>query len=73
MDKRLNDLLERLNDFLAKWPSAIPLLGLFLIVLNFILQLFPGSGVWFVDANVLLHLGLVLAIIGLLLVNVYRG
>jgi hypothetical protein len=73
MDNRLNDLLERINDFLARWPSAVPLLGLLLILLNFLLQLFPGPGFWFVDANVMLHLGLIVAIIGLLLVNVYRG
>lgn len=73
MDKRINDLLERMNDFLVKWPSAVPLLGLLLILLNFLLQFFPGPGVWFVDANVLLHLGIIVAVIGLLLVNVYRG
>lgn len=72
MDKRLNDLLERLNDFLVKWPSAVPLLGLLLIVLNFFLQIFPGPGVWLVDTHLFLHLGLITTVIGLLLVNVYR-
>jgi len=73
MDKRINDFLERVNDFLVKWPSAVPLLGLVLILLNFLLQLFPGPGVWIVDVNLFLHLGLIVAVIGLLLVNVYRG
>ena len=73
MDERINRLLEWFNDFLARWPGALPLLGLTLIILNLVLQLFPGGGHWLVDVNFFLHLGLVLSLLGLLLVNVYRS
>jgi hypothetical protein len=37
------------------------------IILNLILQVFPGN--WFIDRNILLHLGLIISLIGLLLVR----
>jgi hypothetical protein len=73
MNERINNLFERINDFLVRWPGALPLAGLALILVNFALQLFPGPGFWIVDVNLLLHLGLLISIIGLLLVNVYRS
>ncbi len=73
MNDRMNSLLERINDFLARWPGALPLAGLALILINFALQLFPGPGYWIVDVNLFLHLGLLISIIGLLLINVYRS
>lgn len=62
----MNRLLEQLSDFFAHRKGLLPLIGLVLIVLNFILQLSPLSG-WVVQTDLLLHLGLVIAIIGFLL------
>ncbi|MCA9936591.1 MAG: hypothetical protein H6662_11195 [Ardenticatenaceae bacterium] len=69
-DERMNRFLDWLSDFFAQYPGVLPILGLLLIVLNFILQIFPGpnSG-WFVESNFCLHLGLIIAMIGFLLVR----
>jgi len=63
----MNNFLDKMSDFLSKYPGFLPLLGLALIVLNLILQLFPGN--WFVDRNILLHIGLITSLIGLLLIR----
>ena len=66
----MNEIVERLNDFFAERPGFLPLLGVGLVVLNLLLQIFPGPGSgWFVDSNLLLHLGVIISIIGLLLVR----
>ncbi len=73
MNERINNLFERINGFLVRWPGALPVVGLALILFNFALQIFPGPGFWIVDANLFLHLGLLFSVVGLLLVNVYRS
>lgn len=66
----MNNLVERLNDFFAKWPGLLPLFGVLLVILNLLLQFYPGPGSgWFVDSNILLHIGVITSIIGLLLVR----
>lgn len=72
MDERINELVERINGFLVRKPGALPLVGLGLIVVNFVLQLFPGPEAWIARSNLFLHIGLILSLVGLLLVNVYR-
>lgn len=69
MDDFINRFVDNAAEFLAKRPGLLPLIGLALVVLNFLLQIFPGSGNWIVDTNFFLHLGLVLAIFGLLLIR----
>jgi hypothetical protein len=67
----MNEFLDTLSDFLEKRRGLLPLIGLGLIVLNWVLQVFPGPGSgWIVDSNLFLHLGLVVSLIGLLLVRV---
>ena len=72
MDQKLNDLLERINDFLAARPATVLLVGIGLILLNLLLQIFPGRG-WFVEAQVMLHVGIIVGLIGVLVINVYRS
>lgn len=69
MDDFINRFVDNAAEFLAKRPGLLPLIGLALVILNFLLQIFPGSGTWLVDTNFFLHLGLVLAIFGLLLIR----
>ena len=69
MDDFINRFVDNAADFLAKRPGLLPLVGLALIVINFLLQIFPGPGTWIVDANFFLHLGVVVAIFGLLLIR----
>ena len=72
MDAWINELVERLNNFFMSKPGVLPLVGVVLIVLNFLLQLYPGQEAWIAHSNLFLHLGLVISLVGLLLVNVYR-
>jgi hypothetical protein len=69
MNGWINRLLDRAGDFLAAKPGVLPLFGLGLVILNLILDLIPGPGIWLIEADVFLHVGLVLAILGLLLVR----
>ena len=66
MVSRLNSLLDWLSNFLANRKGLLPILGILLIVLNFVLQLIPAAG-WVANSNLLLHLGIILAILGFLL------
>ncbi|MGD2078613.1 MAG: hypothetical protein PVH18_09535 [Chloroflexota bacterium] len=69
MDERINRFLERAADALAKRPGAPVLVAVGLVVVNFLLQLFPGPGYWLVDSNLLLHVGLIVGLIGILLIR----
>ena len=64
MMQRLNNLIDWFSDFVAHRKGLLPMIGLLLIVLNFILQLFSAG--WLAQTNCFLHLGLLLAIFGLM-------
>jgi hypothetical protein len=66
----MNKLLDRLSDFVDKYPGLIPIIGLVLVVINLILQLFRGN--WIVDSNLLLHIGVITSLIGILLIRPFR-
>ena len=61
----LNKSLDKVSEFLAPRKGLLPLIGILLIVVNFILQFLPVG--WLETSNLFLHLGLVIAIIGLML------
>lgn len=66
----MNEILERINDFLGERPGLLPLLGVLLIAFNLLLQVYPGPGSgWFVDSNLLLHLGIIVGLVGMLLIR----
>ena len=65
MDKQINQFLDRTSNFLGRRPGLLPLVVIVLILVNFILQIFPGSDVWLAGSNLFLHAGLITAIIGL--------
>jgi hypothetical protein len=65
MLKWLNRMLDKLSESLAHRKGLLPLIGTLLIVLNYILQFFPLG--WISQTNLFLHLGLVIAIFGLIL------
>lgn len=64
--KQINRLLDFLSDFLAKRKGLLPLIGLILILLNLLLHFIRPDSL-LVEAEVLLSLGVILAIIGVLL------
>lgn len=63
----MNKLLDRAGEFLSRYPGLLPLVGVGLIVFNLLLQFFPGN--WISDSNLFLHIGLITAIIGLLMIR----
>jgi hypothetical protein len=65
MWKWMSKLLDKLSNYLAPRKGLLPMLGLLLIILNYPLQFLPLG--WFSASDLLLHLGLVLAIFGMLL------
>lgn len=70
----MNKLIDWMNDFFGDRPSFLPLLGIVLVILDLVLQIFPGPGSgWFVDSNLLMHLGIVVGIFGVLLAKALEG
>lgn len=66
MNRSLNAFLDKLSDFLAHRKGLLPFLGILLVILNGVLQFFPEVG-WLGSSNLFLHIGVVLAIFGLML------
>lgn len=64
----MNEFFDKMSGFLSKRPGLLPLIGVFLIVINLILQLFPTE-MWLVRSNLFLHIGLIIGLIGLLLIK----
>jgi hypothetical protein len=74
MTKWISEFIDKLSDFLAHRRGLLPLVGLGLILLNFILVLIhsalgesPFLLFWLVDTNFFLHLGLLIGIFGLMM------
>lgn len=66
MIRSLNTFLDKLSNFLAHRKGLLPFLGILLVILNGVLQFFPGVG-WVSSSNLFLHIGVILAIFGLML------
>ncbi len=56
-------------DGLARYKGVPVLVGILLIAVNFLLVVFAGDS-WMARTNVLLHLGLIIALFGELLADV---
>jgi hypothetical protein len=61
----LNKMLDRVSEYLASRKGLLPIIGILFVVANFVFQFFPVG--WLKDWNLFLHLGLIIAIIGLML------
>jgi hypothetical protein len=62
----MSKLLDLLSEYLAHRKGLLPLIGIILITLNLILQ-FVFEPFWLTTSNLFLHIGLIIAIIGLML------
>jgi len=62
----LSKLIDKLSDFLARRKGLLPLVGLVFIIANLILVILFPLG-WLASTNLLLHVGLIVAILGLML------
>lgn len=58
--------IDKASDFFAHRKGLLPLVGIAAILANLVLELLVHDG-WLVTNNVLLHLGIVIAIFGLML------
>ena len=63
----ISNLLDWLSNFLAHRKGLLPLIGILLIIINFIVQFFFPFGHWLTASNLFLHLGVVVAIFGMML------
>ena len=63
---KINQFIDTLSEFFAQRKGLIPLIGIVLVVANFILQFFPQLG-WLMTSDLFLHLGMILAIFGFML------
>ncbi len=64
--KWLSKLVDNASDFFARRKGLLPLLGIVMVVINFILPLLVDPN-FFTLSNFFLHLGVITAILGLLL------
>jgi hypothetical protein len=68
MINRLSAFVDTASEFFAHRKGLLPIIGLVLVLINFILQLLPAG--WLGQTNFFLHLGVILAIIGFMLARV---
>ncbi len=62
----MSKLLDHISEFLAHRKGLLPIIGLILILINFLIQfILPGN--FLATSNLFLHLGLLIAILGLML------
>jgi hypothetical protein len=58
--------LDSMSEFLAARKGLLPILGILLVIINGVLQFIPAAG-WLAATNLLLHVGVVLALVGIML------
>lgn len=63
---RLSRLIDRASEYFAHRKGLLPLIGIALVVINFFLPLLLGDN-WVTGSNLFLHLGVIIAIFGLML------
>ena len=57
--------IDQVSEFFASRKGLLPLLGILLVVINFIIRLaLPG---WLASSDLFLHLGIIIAIFGIML------
>ncbi|MEK6751517.1 MAG: hypothetical protein AABZ00_04555 [Chloroflexota bacterium] len=62
----ISKLLDRMSEYLAHRKGLLPIIGIILVIVNLLVQfIFPNSPLAF--SNIFLHIGLILAIFGLML------
>ncbi|NTU64069.1 MAG: hypothetical protein HGB05_11890 [Chloroflexi bacterium] len=68
LDAWLSQLLDRISDYVSGHRGVPVLIGVLLVVLNYLLLIIPGVQLGFVETtNLFLHLGVIVGLIGVLL------
>ena len=65
--KWLSRLVDRASDFFVHRKGLLPLIGILLVVINFILPFIFGLDNLITGSNLFLHLGIIVAIFGMML------
>ena len=66
MKKKINPVIDQLSEYLAHRKGLLPIVGILLVISNWLIQFIPAAG-WLAETNLLLHLGILLALLGFLL------
>jgi multisubunit Na+/H+ antiporter MnhF subunit len=61
----MSRFVDKLSDFIAHRKGLLPLVGIGFITLNLILQFIPAG--WLSSSDLMLHIGIILAILGFML------
>jgi hypothetical protein len=61
----ISKAIDRLSEYFAARKGLLPIIGILLVVANFIVRLFPLG--WFGSSDLMLHLGIILAIFGFMI------
>jgi len=65
--KRLSRLIDRASDFFAHRKGLLPLIGILLVIINYILPFIFGLDNLVTGSNLFLHIGVIIAIVGMML------
>ncbi|HET6822437.1 MAG TPA: hypothetical protein VFH34_07290 [Anaerolineales bacterium] len=65
--KRFSRLIDRASDFFAHRKGLLPLIGIVLVIINYILPFIFGLDNVITGSNLFLHLGVIIAIFGMML------
>lgn len=63
----LSKFLDQASNFFAHRKGLLPLIGIGLIIINLVLALLLPPGSFLVTSNLFLHIGLIIALFGLML------
>lgn len=63
--EKLSRLIDKLSAFFAAYKGLLPIIGVMLVIANFIVAI-TSSG-FLANSNLLLHLGVIIAILGFML------
>ncbi len=62
----MSKLFDNLSEFLARRKGLVPLIGIAFVLANLVLQ-WTAPSAWLATTNLLLHLGVIIAILGLMI------
>ncbi|HET9906745.1 MAG TPA: hypothetical protein VFQ23_08885 [Anaerolineales bacterium] len=67
--KWLSRLVDRASDYFAHRKGLLPLIGILLVIINYVLPFIFGLDNLITGSNLFLHLGVVVAIFGMMLAS----
>jgi hypothetical protein len=65
--KKVSRLIDKASDYFAHRKGLLPLIGILLVIINYILPFIFGLDNVITGSNLFLHLGIIIAIFGMML------